>query len=226
MNAAAIDAEYYEAVAKQSLAERLLVAARKRIYRDFVSCCQPTPKSTILDVGVSDIVNDGANLIERQYPYPEQIAAVGLGNGVAFKEAFPKVRYAQIEPNARLPFADGQFDIATCNAVIEHVGGLEQQSAFVAELRRVARLVFISAPNRYFPIEHHTGVPFLHIHPASFALACRLLRKTAWLDPANLILMDRRSLAALAPDGRTGMTGLPLGPFSSNLYLLVGAQCK
>ena len=150
--------------------------------------------------------------------------AAGLGDGVAFRAAFPAVAYTTIEANARLPFDDNQFDIVASNAVIEHVGSPDNQRAFVAELRLVARQVFISAPNRYFPVEHHTSIPLAHFHDATFDWACRRLGKGKWLEPENLILMDAGALAALAPDGRVGLTGLPLGPFSSNLFLHIGAS--
>jgi hypothetical protein len=54
-----------------------------------------------------------------------------------------------------------------------------------------------------------------------------VLGKTEWLDPANLMLVRRGRLQALAPPGRRvriGVTGLPLGPFSSNLYLFIDQE--
>ena len=56
-----VDAKYYEAVPSGSLAERLLRVARDRVYRDFIRVCAPLPRHRIVDVGVSDIVNDVAN---------------------------------------------------------------------------------------------------------------------------------------------------------------------
>jgi len=184
---------------------------------------RPTPADQILDVGVSDVINDGANVLERSYPYPNNITACGLGAGVQFKNAFPPIRYAQIEPNARLPFDDGAFDIATSNAVLEHVGSFNNQSLFVHELCRVARRVFISVPNRFFPVEHHTALPIAHYQDRVFQIACRMTGKSEWAREDNLILMTRKRLWRLAaPIGKSaavGYTGLLLGPFSSNLYL-------
>jgi hypothetical protein len=214
-----VDEHYYEVVGAKSLAERLLIRARARIYQDFVACCRPGPNTTILDIGVSDVVNDGANLLERQYTYPKNITAAGLGEGSGFAETYGIGRYVQIEANGRLPFPDKSFDIATSNAVVEHVGGREQQKALVSELRRVARQVFLSAPNRYFPVEHHTAVPLMHYWRPSFALACKATGKSYWLDPANLTLISKGDLQRLAPEGQVGYTGIMMGPFSSNLFL-------
>ena len=67
-----------------------------------------------------------------------------------------------------MPFDDDTFDIATSNAVLEHVGSLENQLFFVHELCRVARRVFIVVPNRFFPIEHHTALPIVHYQDEFF----------------------------------------------------------
>jgi hypothetical protein len=219
-----VDEKYYQAAAPRSLGERITVLARDRIYDDFITICHPRRRDTILDVGVSDVVNAAANMMERKYPFPEQITAVGLGSGHDFRAAYPLTSYAQIAANQRLPFADRQFDIATSNAVLEHVGSPAHQEFFVHELIRVARKVFVSVPNRYFPVEHHTAIPVLHYSDAVFHLACCALGKKEWAEAENLILMSRDSLARLVPadlSAETAYTGLHLGPFSSNLYLFV-----
>ena len=221
----ATEEEYYRAVQRESMAERLLVAARDQIFRDFQARMWPSPSDRILDIGVSDVVNAGANFLERCYPHPDKITACGLGEGTEFQIAFPAVNYVRIEPNVRLPFGDGSFDIATSNAVLEHVGSAQNQSFFVSELCRVAARVFISVPNRLFPIEHHTGLPMVHYADGLFQIACRLTGQSQWAREANLILMTRGRLRRIAaPTGRSvqiGYTGLRLGPFSSNLYLAI-----
>jgi SAM-dependent methyltransferase len=66
----------------------------------------------------------------------------------------------------QLPFADGAFDLVVSNAVIEHVGGLDEQVVFVAEHRRVGRHWVITTPNRWFPVESHTRVMLRHWSPS------------------------------------------------------------
>ena len=192
-----------------------------------IRTCRPTPDDTILDVGVSDVVNDAANMLERKYPYRQKITAGGLGDGNAFRLAFPEVTYRQIEANRPLPYADKAFDIAVSNAVLEHVGSEQHQVAFVRELSRVAKRVFISVPNRYFPVEHHTAIPLLHFWKRGFEAACQWLDKADWADERNLILMSWQRLSALAPEGVVpvvGHTGIMLGMFSSNLFLFIDAE--
>jgi hypothetical protein len=201
--------------------------ARSRIYQDFISFVRPEPESTILDVGVSDIQSDGANFLELQYPYKDKISACGLGEATEFKATFPQVRYTRVEPNRPLPYENDQFDIATSNAVLEHVGSERTQRQFISELARVAGRTYITVPNRYFPVEHHTAIPFLHFTDSTFRVACRLLGKEKWTEAENLILMTATRLKHLSPPGSLiGVTGLWLGPFSSNLYLFIDRQSR
>ena len=217
-----LDSKYYQVASPHSVGERLTIAARDRMYDDLIRHCRPAADDTILDVGVSDVVNDAANLLERKYPHPDRITALGLGEGTDFCAAFPAVAYRRIAANEVLPFADGSFAIATSNAVLERVGSRANQMRFVAELMRVARRVFITVPHRFFPVEHHTAIPLAHYVDRTFALACRALGKSEWADEANLILMSKRRLRALAPAGAVvAHTGLRLGPFSSNLLLFI-----
>jgi SAM-dependent methyltransferase len=215
---------FYQVATPRSVGERLTIVARQRIYEDFVKYCRPSPQDKILDVGVSDVINEAANMLERKYPHQDQITAVGIGEGDGFYAAFPQVAYHRIEANRPLPFPAQSFDIAVSNAVLEHVGSEQHQVSFVNEMVRVARRVFITVPNRYFPVEHHTAIPLLHFWTKSFEFACRYLDKSEWADERNLILMPRRRLSALAPAGlatNVGYTGIAAGVFSSNLFLFI-----
>jgi len=219
-----VDTHYYEVVRPQSFAERMVITARDRIYKDFIKTCTPNSKSKILDIGVSDVINDAANVLERRFMYPHNITAAGLGEGDDFRATFPDVGYVQIEADKPLPFADKSFDIVTSNAVLEHVGSIAAQRQFIAEHVRVAKLVYITVPHRFFPVEHHTAIPFLHYTDTTFALACKATGKAKWSQMSNLILMSRSWLSKLCPPdvkASVSYTGLPLGPFSSNLALCI-----
>ena len=87
---------------------------------------------------------------------------------------------------------------------------------FVGELCRVARRVFITVPNKFFPVEHHTALPLAHYQPHTFKMACRLTGQDDWANDENLILMTRKRLRRIAARlGRSvsvGYTGLRLSP--------------
>ena len=72
--------------------------------------------------------------------------------------------FVQADAAERLPLGDGEFDLAYCNSVIEHVAPA-RRPAFAAEVRRVARGWYVQTPARSFPIEPHSLLPGAHWLP-------------------------------------------------------------
>ncbi|HZP72613.1 MAG TPA: methyltransferase domain-containing protein [Gaiellaceae bacterium] len=193
-------------------ASRVSRASRERKLRLFLELLAPTASSTVVDVGVTNApFGDGSsdNFFEALYPWPEQVTAVGHTELDVFEAAFPRVRAVRAD-GRELPFDDGAFDLGFSNAVVEHVaGGREGQRQFVHELCRVSRRVFVTTPNRWFPLEVHTLLPFVHWLPAQARV--RLIRYEDVLDP-----LGPRELAALFPYSvrvlNRGMTLVAIGP--------------
>src|SRR5262249_15022126 len=165
-------------------ASRLSLWSRERKLRLFLDLYRPGPETTVVDVGVTDApFGDGStdNFFEALYPWPERITAVGHTELDRFASAFPRVRVVRAD-GRELPFADAEFDLGFTNAVVEHVGGGRTgQRQFVDELCRVARRVFVATPNRWFPLDPHTLLPFVHSLPPGEARE-RLLRARGFED--------------------------------------------
>jgi SAM-dependent methyltransferase len=180
--------------------------------------------TTIIDIGVSDVETEEANMLEKLHPYTQMITCAGTGTGAAILRAYPGVCFEHIEPGRPLPFPNHQFDIAYSNAVLEHVGGRDQRTEFIREALRVAKAVFIAVPNRWFPIEHHTGLPLLHYAPDLFRSVLRGTRYEYWSKPENLEFLDAALLRREWPEPtrppRIVRTGINLGWFSSNLAII------
>lgn len=194
------------------LADRVSLRSRRRKFELFLETFRPGPETTILDVGVTDApfgVHPD-NFLEAWYPWPERITAVGPTGLERFAEAFPAVTTVQADGRL-LPFADGAFDVGFSNAVVEHVGDRAAQRAFVHELCRVARRVFLTTPNRRFPLEVHTLLPVVHWLPRG--LRERALRGRGWTD--TLELLAPGDVRALFPGPvrilRRGMTIVAVG---------------
>jgi SAM-dependent methyltransferase len=194
------------------VADSISLRSRERKLRLFREELHPTPETTVLDVGADELgfgEGDGCgtlNFFEEHYPWPERITALGLHDGEGFRSRYPHIPYVQGDACA-LPFDDASFDIVFSNAVIEHVGGRERQRAFVSEAIRVGRRVFITTPNRRFPLEVHTRLPFVHWLPD--ALSHPVYRATGKEIGSQVELLTRRSLAELFP-GRVRMVSLGL----------------
>ena len=57
------------------------------------------------------------------------------------------------------------FDIVHSSATIEHVGSLEDQLTFVSECFIIKKRVYLTTPNRNYPIDFHTKLPLIHLLP-------------------------------------------------------------
>ena len=178
------------------LTDEISLRSRRRKFALFMETMAPTAETRVLDVGVEDLafgdlsVNESScgtlNFFEDMYPWQERITAVGLHEGARFRESYPAARYVQ--GNAlELPFEDGSFDVVFSNAVIEHVGGREEQRRFVAEALRVAPRVFVTTPNRWFPIEVHTRLPFVHWLPDAASHRAYDLARKPWAKRNRLL---------------------------------------
>jgi SAM-dependent methyltransferase len=194
------------------VASRVSMRSRERKLQLFLDLLQPGPETTVVDVGVTDApfgAGSTDNFFEALYPWPEQVTGVGRTELDRFAASFPQVRAVRAD-GRDLPFADAEFDLGFSNAVVEHVaGGRDGQRQFVHELCRVARRVFVTTPNRRFPLEVHTLLPFVHWLPKGPRE--RVLPFDDVLDP-----LSAKEFAALFPYRvrviNTGMTLIAIGP--------------
>ena len=185
------------------LADAISIRSRRRKLALFLGELRPDATTTVLDVGVDEVSlgetggQSGCtthNVLEERYPWPERLTALGLHDGARFSERYPRIAYVRGDACA-LPFPDASFDVVHSNAVIEHVGGGERQAAFVREALRVGRRVFLTTPNRWFPVEVHTRLPLVHWLPEPLAGHAYDLAGKSWARENHLLgPADFRSL--------------------------------
>lgn len=206
-----------------SFASQISWYMRRKMFATFMEYFKPGPETLILDVGVtSDDSFQESNYLEQLYPYPHRITCVGTEDGSHLEARYPGLTYRRVQPGQPLPFAHSAFDIVFSNAVIEHVGSRAAQSGFVRELGRVGRAFCITTPNRWFPVEHHSGVPLLHFLPVNVYRG--LLRRTRyryWAQEENLNMLTEAGLAGLfPPDWHTAIKRIRVVGVCSNLVAL------
>jgi SAM-dependent methyltransferase len=179
---------------------RYAYKARKRIYDLFTILMLPTPSSSILDLGVTpDRTLPESNFFEKLYPYKYKITAASIEDASFLEKDYPGLRFVKISPDA-LPFRDNEFDILFCSAVIEHVGEREAQKVFIKEALRVARAFYFTTPNRQFPLEFHTFLPFVHWLPQrAHQTLLRYLGLNFWAKTVNLNLLTPHMFIDLFP---------------------------
>lgn len=180
-----------------SIANKISHYNRKRKWTAFTAIIRPSPDLTVLDVGYSNRENfEADNFIEKHYPYPQMLTALGTEAPSEFKLRYPAVKCVHYD-GVTFPFKDQSFDVCWSNAVIEHVGNRNEQLRFLKEIKRVARRAFISTPNRFFPIEVHTRTPLLHLLPKPLFDRYLKIVGQGWATGGYMNLLSLRELKCL-----------------------------
>lgn len=217
-----------QVAAPTSLAARVAAYQRRRMYNRFLTDTNVSAEDLVLDVGVtSDRTFQSSNYLEAWYPHKNKITAVGMDDASFLEDLYPGMRFVAAN-GLELPFEDRSFDIVHSSAVLEHVGAFENQTRFVKECTRVARkMIFLTTPNRWFPVEFHTVLPLLHWLPKPwFRSSMRSINQEFFAEESNLNLLSRRDLLLITeaiPNCKFEISSVSLGGWPSNL-LLVGSR--
>ncbi|HMK99736.1 MAG TPA: methyltransferase domain-containing protein [Acidimicrobiales bacterium] len=179
----------------------LLLRARRSFFEQFMAVCRPDADESILDVGVTpDSTLRDSNYLEQWYPYTDRITATSVEDASDLERRYPGLRFVRTDGD-RLPFGDGEFDVAFSSAVLEHVGDASRQAQFVRELVRVSQRFFLSTPNRWFPLELHSYLPFVHWLPQPAGQRImRAVGQEHWATTENLNLLSASRLRQLFPE--------------------------
>ncbi len=208
------------------IAKKISIWNRARKYRYFENSVRFTSETTVLDAGFSNEEGDfpSMNYLEKHYPYPQRITALGINGKDVFCRNYPQVR-AVLYDGTDFPFGDKEFDIGWSNAVIEHVaGGAGAQLHFLNELLRTCKVVCFTTPNRWFPVELHTQLPFLHWLPQRVydRILHRLGRSSADSRRINLLTKKQiRRLCEAAGAGKTTIKGNRLCGFVMDYIVIM-----
>lgn len=156
----------YSSLGPHSVATRVAHKARLTMFSMFMNEFEPKENALVLDVGVtSDKDYSTSNYFEALYPQKKSIVCCGFEDASFLEKKYPGIRFIRANGLA-LPFRDQSFDYVHSSAVIEHVGALTNQINLIRECARISRRGFcITTPNRWFPIEFHTGLPLIHWLP-------------------------------------------------------------
>jgi ubiquinone/menaquinone biosynthesis C-methylase UbiE len=192
----------YNLAAPDSIPIKIAAYQRRRMFNCFLSATGIQRQDTVLDLGVtSDRTYSHSNYFEQWYPYKDRITASGMDDAKFLEEMHPGLRFV-LADGRNLPFADREFDYVHSSAVLEHVGSRGKQAAFLREAWRVARKgIFVTTPNRWFPVEFHTVMPFAHWLPAaSFRKLCKMRGLEFFASEDNLNLLSASQLTQLAAE--------------------------
>lgn len=183
-----------------TVAQRISRWNRGRKWEMFKKQFSFNGETKMLDVGFNDIeYSEADNYLEKVYPYPEKITALGILEADLFKKKYPKVNTITYDGNY-FPFDDQSFDIVWSNAVLEHVGNRNKQLLFLREIKRVGKTAYITTPNKYFPVEVHTRTILLHFLPQKMFYKYLNLIGKKWATGDYMNILSKNMIVDLLSD--------------------------
>jgi SAM-dependent methyltransferase len=196
------DKRYYKRAFNTPFIWNLQNKPRRKIFDVFMDLMRPARDHKILDLGVANVPEPLENFFEYYYPYKSQIVCAGVENAAFLEKRYPGLKFIGVTPGARLPFESNYFDVGFSNATIEHVGSRKNQKEFLHEFLRVCKRIFIATPNRWYPFELHTRLPFIHwLPPSVFRAIISSIGFKFYSKEENLNLLTTTDFMKLMPKG-------------------------
>ncbi|MBF6617148.1 MAG: methyltransferase domain-containing protein [Candidimonas sp.] len=204
----------------QGLINRASKRARRKRAKVFLENFQLDEETKILDFGSETGRAINAILVGTNIR-PENIYIADINEAVVMEGhrlyGFTPV---VIEQSGSLPYPDQFFDIVYSSSVIEHVtipkdelwgvsssrsfreASLLHQHEFANEIRRLGKYYYVQTPNKYFPIESHTWLPFAGYLSREFLLPFLRFSNRIWVKKTqpDWHLLTERDMKALFPE--------------------------
>ena len=87
-------------------------------------------------------------------------------------------------------------DLVIASATIEHVGSKNNQTEMIKNMALLTKNTFvITTPNKNYPLEFHTKLPFLHLLPSKiYRTILKLLNLSFYAKEENLNLLSEKEI--------------------------------
>ena len=176
--------------------KKKLLENREKILKIFFNEINYMDEKTLLDIGTTASIDKNHNLILQKTLNNKNITCLSNQDCNLLKNEYPNVKNFIIGDGCDNQLDDNSYDIVYSNATIEHVGSYNNQKLFISECVRVAKKdIFITTPNRYFFLDFHTMIPFIHFLPKIVhRKILNLFGYSFFANEENLNLLSKKDL--------------------------------
>ena len=153
----------------------------------------------VLDVGTTkDDVNASSNLIAKNLKNINNLYSIS-DQKIEFPYFKKKLQKSIVEYFSPNEIDEFKTDLVISNATIEHVGSKDNQKKMIENMMKFSRkLVVVITPNRYYPIDFHTKIPFIHWFPKKFhRKILKMINLSFYSKEENLNLLSKNDIIDL-----------------------------
>ena len=206
--------------------QKTTIKARNDFFNLFQINNDYTDNKSIIDIGSTPSVDTEQNIFLENTKNNTKITCLSNQDCRILKKKYKNIKNILIGDGKNTTLKDNSFDIVHSNATIEHVGSFDNQVSFVREALRICRKsIFIQTPNRFYPIDFHTILPFIHWLPKKIhRKILKQLKLDFYSKEENLNLLsikEFRKICKILKLKRFKILKYKLFFFTSNLILIV-----
>ena len=177
-----------------------------------------------LDIGTtSDTLNISSNSVIRNIKNIKNFKCLS-NQEVNSNFFYKKLKKSITDDFYEDELSEFSSDLVISNATIEHVGGFLKQKKMIENIIKLTKKIFIiTTPNKFYPIELHTKIPFIHWLPKlTYRRILKFLGLSFYAQEENLNLLDVHQLQEMLNDQKINyeIRFIKLMFFKSNIIII------
>lgn len=176
--------------------QKITLNARNDFFNLFLVNNNYNKYKSVIDIGSTPSLEKEQNTILEKLKDNQNVTCFSNQNCRILQKKYQNIKKIIIGDAKNTMLKNDSFEIAHSNATIEHVGSFENQVSFVREMLRISKeSVFIQTPNRFYPIDLHTILPFIHWLPKKkHRKILKFLKLDFYSKEENLNLLNVKEL--------------------------------
>ena len=176
--------------------QKITLNARNQFFNLFLISVNYSKYKSVIDVGSTPSIDKEQNTFLENTKDNQNITCLSNQDCKILQKKYKNIKNVIIGDAKNTMLENDSFEIVHSNATIEHVGSFENQVLFVREMLRISKeSVFIQTPNRLYPLDFHTILPFIHWLPKKIhRKILKFLKKDFYSKEENLNLLTINGL--------------------------------
>ena len=178
------------------LLQKIMLDARNEFFNLFLVNNYYSKYKSVIDIGSTPSTDKEQNTFLEKTKDNQNITCLSNQDCRILQKKYKNIKKIIIGDARNTMLENDSFTIVHSNATIEHVGSFENQVSFVQEMLRISKeSVFIQTPNRFYPLDFHTILPFIHWLPKKIhRRILKLLKMGFYSKEENLNLLTAKEL--------------------------------
>ena len=176
--------------------QKITLNARNDFFNLFLVNNNYSKYKSVIDIGSTPSTDKEQNTFLENIKDNQNVTCLSNQDCGILLKKYKNIKNVIIGDARNTTLEKDPFDIVHSNATIEHVGSFENQVSFVREMIKISKeSVFIQTPNRFYPIDFHTILPFIHWLPKKIhRIILKFLKKDFYSKEENLNLLTTEEL--------------------------------